>query len=124
MRAWWPQRTHRNGSRSRLLLPTPATLSCAPRGIFRTRLIVIVGDDPAGARVGRVRDIVGVPLPASSRLVRRLQRRGLVHVERDPDDGRATRVRLTHAGWHTRPTILARRHHLIAEALGQTVPVR
>jgi DNA-binding MarR family transcriptional regulator len=89
--------------------------------LLQWRALLIVGDDPAGARVGRVRDVVGVPLPAASRLVRRLQRRGLVHVERDPDDGRATRVRLTHAGSHTRSTILARRHHLIAEALGQTV---
>jgi DNA-binding MarR family transcriptional regulator len=89
--------------------------------LLQWRALLIVGDDPAGARVGRVGDGVGVPLPAASRLVRRLQRRGLVHVERDPDDGRAMRVRLTHAGSHARSTVLARRRHLISEALDQTV---
>jgi len=89
--------------------------------LLQWRALLIVGDDPAGARVGQVGDGVGVPLPAASRLVQRLQRRGLVDVERDPDDGRAMRVRLTHAGAHARSTVLARRRHLISEALDQTV---
>jgi DNA-binding MarR family transcriptional regulator len=89
--------------------------------LLQWRALLIVGDDLTGARVGQVGDGVGVPLPAASRLVQRLQRRGLVHLERDPDDGRATRVRLTHAGSHTRSAVLARRRDLISEALGQTV---
>ncbi len=89
--------------------------------LLQWRALLIVGDDPAGARVGHVGDGVGVPLPAASRLVQRLQRRGLVHLERDPDDGRATRVRLTHAGSHTRSAVLARRRDLISEALGHTI---
>jgi DNA-binding MarR family transcriptional regulator len=89
--------------------------------LLQWRALLIVGDDPAGARVGKVGDGVGVPLPAASRLVQRLQRRGLVNVERDPDDGRATRVRLTHAGSRTRSAVLARRRTLISEALGHTV---
>ena len=89
--------------------------------LLQWRALLIIGDDPAGKRVGRVGDGVGVPLPAASRLVRRLQRRGLVQVERDPDDGRATRVRLTHVGIHTRSAVLIRRRNLIAEALGGTV---
>jgi len=89
--------------------------------LLQWRALLIVGDDPAGARVGQVGDGVGVPLPAASRLVQRLQRRGLVEVERDPDDGRAVRVRLTTAGSHARSTVLARRRNLISEALDQTV---
>jgi DNA-binding MarR family transcriptional regulator len=89
--------------------------------LLQWRALRIVGDDPAGARVGQVGDGVGVPLPAASRLVQRLQQRGLVHVQRDPDDGRALRVRLTHAGSHARSTVLARRRSLISEALDQTV---
>jgi len=89
--------------------------------LLQWRALLIVGDDPAGARVGQVGDGVGVPLPAASRLVQRLQRRGLVEVERDPDDGRAVRVRLTPAGSHARSTVLARRRNLISEALDQTV---
>ncbi len=89
--------------------------------LLQWRALLIVGDDSAGARVGQVGDGVGVPLPAASRLVQRLQRRGLVQVERDPDDGRATRVRLTHAGSHTRSAVLAHRRTLISDALGHTV---
>jgi DNA-binding MarR family transcriptional regulator len=89
--------------------------------LLQWRALLIVGDDPAGTRIGHVGDGVGVPLPAASRLVQRLQRRALVQLERDPDDGRATRVRLTHAGSHTRSAVLARRRDLISEALGQTV---
>jgi DNA-binding MarR family transcriptional regulator len=89
--------------------------------LLQWRALRIVGDDPAGARVGQVGEGVGVPLPAASRLVQRLQQRGLVHVQRDPDDGRALRVRLTHAGSHARSTVLARRRSLISEALDQTV---
>lgn len=89
--------------------------------LLQWRALLIIGDDPAGARVGQVGDGVGVPLPAASRLVQRLQRRGLVQVERDPDDGRATRVRPTHVGLQTRSRVLACRRTLISEALGHTV---
>jgi DNA-binding MarR family transcriptional regulator len=89
--------------------------------LLQWRALLIVGDDPAGTRVGDVGDGVGVQLPAASRLVQRLQRRGLVQVERDPDDGRAARVRLTQVGVHTRSAVLIRRRTLIAEALGDTV---
>ena len=89
--------------------------------LLQWRALLIVGDDVVGARIGQVGDGVGLPLPAASRLVQRLQRRGLVHLERDPDDGRATRVQLTHAGSHVRSAVLARRRDLISEALGRTV---
>jgi len=89
--------------------------SPVPQGLSGLRLVT------SGVRVGEVDDGVGAPLPAASRLVQRLQRRGLVEVERDPDDGRAVRVRLTHAGAHARSTVLARRRHLISEAPDQTV---
>ena len=89
--------------------------------LLQWRALVVIGDDATGARVGQVGERVGVPLPAASRLVQRLRRRGLVHLERDSDDGRATRVRLTHVGNQTRSSVLARRRHLISEALGQTL---
>src|SRR5664280_1377776 len=66
--------------------------------LLQWRALRIMGDEPAGVRVGQVGDGVGVPLPAASRLVQRLRQRRLVSVERDPDDGRALRVRLTPAG--------------------------
>jgi DNA-binding MarR family transcriptional regulator len=89
--------------------------------LLQWRALVVIGDDATGARVGQVGERVGMPLPAASRLVQRLRRRGLVHLERDSDDGRAMRVRLTHVGHQTRSSVLARRRHLISEALGQTL---
>jgi DNA-binding MarR family transcriptional regulator len=89
--------------------------------LLQWRALVVIGDDPAGTRVGRVGERVGLPLPAASRLVARLRIRNLVWLERDSDDGRATRVRLTNVGLHTRSTVLARRRSLISEALGQTI---
>ena len=88
--------------------------------LLQWRAIRIIGDDPAGSRVGQVGDGVGVPLPAASRLVQRLRQRHLVRVDRDPDDGRALRVRLTPVGHDARSAVLDRRRNLIVEALRQT----
>ncbi len=88
--------------------------------LLQWRALVVIGDDPAGTRVGRVGERVGLPLPAASRLVGRLRDRHLVRLERDSDDGRATRVMLTNVGHDTRSNVLDRRRSLIAEALGTT----
>ena len=89
--------------------------------LLQWRALRIIGDESAGARVGQVGDGVGVPLPAASRLVQRLRQRRLVSVERDPDDGRALRVRLTPAGNLARSTVLDRRRDVICDALRTTV---
>ena len=89
--------------------------------LLQWRALRVIGDDPAGARVGQVGDGVGVPLPAASRLVQRLRERRLVRVDRDPDDGRALRVRLTPVGHRARSAVLERRRDLILDALRQTI---
>ncbi len=70
------------------------------------RALLILGEDADGARVGQVAARVGVTLPATSRLLRRLAARGLVTLGADEQDHRATRARLTDAGAAVRASIL------------------
>ena len=85
------------------------------------RAILVVGLDPDGARVGEVAARVGVTLPATSRLLRRLERRGLTTLGSDMTDRRATRVRLTERGHGIRSAILARRRAAL-EHIAATLP--
>lgn len=79
------------------------------------RALLIVGATQDGARVSEIAGRVGVTLPATSRLLRRLERRGLLALATDPDDRRATRARLTEAGQATRDGILAYRRRMLDE---------
>ena len=74
------------------------------------RVLVVVGDGAEGATLSEVATRVGVTLPATSRQLRRLERRGLVEIVPDADDRRAARARLTADGWTVRKAILAYRH--------------
>lgn len=53
---------------------------------------------PNGLRITELGDDVLLTQPGMSRLVARLEARGLVAREEDPDDARASRIRLTPAG--------------------------
>ena len=79
------------------------------------RTLVILGDSADGARIGEVAARVGVTLPATGRLLRRLERRGLVALAVDPDDRRATRARLTESGQAILDDILERRRAVLRE---------
>jgi DNA-binding MarR family transcriptional regulator len=79
------------------------------------RALLILGEDAAGARVGQVATRVGVTLPATSRLLRRLEQRGFVTLATDEVDRRATRARLTPAGEEVRAAILAYRGAALRE---------
>ncbi len=81
---------------------------------WRALVIVASGD---GARVGEIARRLGRPLPTTSRMVRRLERRGLVTTARDESDRRATKVVATTLGWQVWRDIVARRRQLIAAAL-------
>jgi DNA-binding MarR family transcriptional regulator len=89
------------------------------------RALLILGEPPDGIRVGEVAARVGVTLPATSRLLRRLERRGLVTLRPDETDRRATRARVTALGRDVREAILAFRRtalHEIAEHAGASRP--
>lgn len=78
------------------------------------RAILFVGDSQEGCRVGEVASMLGAALPATSRLLRRLERRGLLTLERDERDRRATRARLTGDGSSLRAAVLDYRKAEIA----------
>lgn len=79
------------------------------------RALLILGDAAEGCRVGEVAARVGVTLPATSRLLRRLERRDLVTLRPDETDRRATRARLTPRGREVRDAILAYRRSALLE---------
>jgi DNA-binding MarR family transcriptional regulator len=79
------------------------------------RAILILGGLADGARIGEVAARVGGTLPATSRLLRRLERRGLTTLAVDEQDRRATRARLTGHGRAVRAAILAHRREALRE---------
>ena len=79
------------------------------------RALLVLGDNAEGARIGEVASRVGVTLPATSRLLRRLERRGLTTLAVDELDRRATRARLTERGRAVRASILAHRRAALRE---------
>jgi DNA-binding MarR family transcriptional regulator len=81
------------------------------------RALLVLGEDADGARVGEVATRVGVTVPATSRLLRRLERRGLTTLSVDEQDRRATRARLTGRGRSVRAAILRHRRTALEEAI-------
>ncbi len=81
------------------------------------RALVVIGASDRGIRIGEMAARIGSAGPTTSRLVRRLERRGLVISERDESDRRATLVRLTPAGEGFRRALVERRRELVRQAL-------
>jgi DNA-binding MarR family transcriptional regulator len=82
------------------------------------RALLVLGEREDGARIGEVAARVGVTLPATSRLLRRLERRGLTAFAPDELDRRATRARLTIRGRGVRAAILEDRRAALREIAG------
>jgi DNA-binding MarR family transcriptional regulator len=81
------------------------------------RALVVIGSSQDGIRVGEIAGRIGSAVPTTSRLLRRLERRGLVVTERDETDRRATRVRLAPAGVRIRHALVEQRRQLVRDAL-------
>ena len=98
---------------------TTRALAQADTGLELTfpqwRALLVLGEETDGARIGEVADRVGGTLPATGRLLRRLERRGLTSLTIDELDRRATRARLTDHGRQVRETILAHRRAVLRE---------
>lgn len=77
------------------------------------RVLVILGATLDGVRIAEVARLVGVTLPATSRQLRRLARRGLVTVQRDARDRRASLASLTPEGRAARAAIIEYRRERI-----------
>jgi DNA-binding MarR family transcriptional regulator len=89
------------------------------------RVLTVVGEHEANEHVGGVGRRIGVSAPSASRLLRRLEDRGLIELQRDVADRRYMRVRLTEAGQAARGRVIERRRILIRDALGgsdQAIP--
>ena len=100
---------------------TTRALALADAGFELTfpqwRALLVVGEGEDGARIGEVAARVGVTLPATSRLLRRLERRGLTTLAVDEQDRRATRVSLTDRGSAVRAAIVGHRHAVLREVV-------
>jgi DNA-binding MarR family transcriptional regulator len=98
---------------------TTRALAQADTGLELTfpqwRALLVLGEQTDGARIGEVAARVGGTLPATSRLLRRLERRELTALSVDELDRRATRARLTDHGRTVRETILAHRRAALRE---------
>lgn len=81
------------------------------------RVLVVLGNTADGATVSAISSWIRVTLPATSRQLRRLERRGLVSLATDERDRRAVRVRLTDQGRAARNAVISYRHRRIAESV-------
>ncbi len=93
-----------------------ADASASELTLSQWRALVVVGRTD-GLRVGEVAVRVGMSMPAASRLLRRLERRGYVVTARDEGDRRATLVRLTAEGSRVRKAVIDRRRALLNAAV-------
>jgi DNA-binding MarR family transcriptional regulator len=76
---------------------------------------------PAGLRISELRDDVLLTQPGMSRLIARLEARGLVERADDPDDGRACRIRLTEPGARAQREVGTRHGRHVAEIMTRTL---
>ena len=98
---------------------TTVAISEARQGFELTfpqwRVLVVLDSMPDGARISEVARQIGVTLPATSRQLRRLERRGLVVVGPDSRDRRAVVASLTAEGSAVRNAIVAYRRERLIE---------
>jgi DNA-binding MarR family transcriptional regulator len=83
------------------------------------RALVILGESETGARVSEVAARVSVTVPATSRLLRRLQARGFLTLGPDERDARAVRARLTPVGQDVRDRIFNYRCDVLRTMIGE-----
>lgn len=84
--------------------------------LHQWRALVVIGRAQT-IRVGEVAMQIGTPLPATSRLLSRLERRGLLASARDEQDRRVSNVWLTASGQAVRDAVILRRRRLMESAL-------
>jgi DNA-binding MarR family transcriptional regulator len=72
---------------------------------------------PEGLRITELREDVLLTQPGLSRLIARLEALGLVERAADPDDGRASRIRLTDAGRDAQRQVGLRHGRHIAQTM-------
>jgi DNA-binding MarR family transcriptional regulator len=83
------------------------------------RVLVIVGEGPAGATVTEVATRLGAEISPASKLVSRMSRRRLVRTRKDDRDGRVTRVTVTEEGRKLRKTVVGLRRRMLVDVLAE-----
>jgi len=81
------------------------------------RLLAVLGSGPGPARPSGIAGRMNASLPSTSRLVQRMERRGLVSSARDPRDGRGRLIELTMEGEALRSSVIRRRRALMEACL-------
>jgi DNA-binding MarR family transcriptional regulator len=87
--------------------------------LLQWRTLMVLGGSEEPLRVNELADRASASMPSASRLIRRMERRGLVSISRDPSDGRGRRIALTPGGEALRRNVIARRRGLIEDALAE-----
>jgi DNA-binding MarR family transcriptional regulator len=98
-----------------------ATVAAGELTLAQWRALVVLGRRPS-VRVGEIAAAIGGSLPSTSRLVQRLERRGLVATARDATDRRATLVSLTTKGQGLREDVITARRQAMEAALAARAP--
>jgi DNA-binding MarR family transcriptional regulator len=83
------------------------------------RVLVIVGEGPAGATVTEIATRLGAEISPVSKLVSRMARRRLVRTRKDDRDGRVTRVTVTEEGRKLRKTVVGHRRRMLVDVLAE-----
>ena len=86
------------------------------------RALMVISSS-GGVRAGDVAKRIGMSRPSMSRLVRRLERHGMVVASQDPVDRRATILQASRKGNAVRVATLDRRQKLVEDALAGRSPL-
>lgn len=95
-----------------------AVAEAAPELTFlQWRVLVVLAESPEGATVSELAARIGSRLPATSRLLGRMRRRGLAESRKDHPDARVTTVTLSDDGRALWGRVTARRRTDLLEVL-------
>ena len=86
------------------------------------RLLVVLGSESRPLRLGEVAVRISVSMPSASRLVARMERRGLLSSSPDPVDRRGRLIAVTDEGRSIRDRVIGWRRATLTENLA-TVPM-
>jgi DNA-binding MarR family transcriptional regulator len=81
------------------------------------RLLAVLGSETRPLRLHEVATQISVSMPSASRLVARMERRGLLSSSRDPVDRRGRLIALTDEGRSIRDQVIGRRRAMLADKL-------
>ncbi len=85
--------------------------------LLQWRVLVVLAEAPDGETVSELASRIGSRLPATSRLIGRMRRRGLVETRKDHPDARITTVLLGAAGRELWQRVVAGRRTELAAVL-------